>query len=35
MLGKGQKTAANLLLLSTIASLVTLPLMCMLLPLLA
>jgi predicted permease len=35
MLGKGQKTAANLLLLSTIASLVTLPLMCILLPLLA
>lgn len=35
MLGKGQKTAANLVLLSTIVSLVTLPLMCLLLPLLA
>lgn len=35
MLGKGQKTAANLVLLSTIISLVTLPLMCLLLPLLA
>lgn len=35
MLGQGQKTAANLVLLSTIASLVTLPLLCMLLPYLA
>lgn len=35
MLGKGQKTAANLVLLSTLSSLVTLPLMCLLLPLLA
>lgn len=35
MLGKGQKTAANLVLLSTIVSLITLPLMCLLLPFLA
>ncbi len=35
LLGKGQKTAANLVLLSTIVSLVTLPLMCLLLPMLA
>jgi predicted permease len=35
MLGKGQKTAANVVLLSTISSLVTLPLLCLLLPYLA
>lgn len=35
MLGKGQKTAANVVLLSTILSLVTLPVMCLLLPFLA
>ena len=35
MLGKGQKTAANVVLLSTILSLVTLPLLCLLLPYLA
>lgn len=35
MLGKGQKTAANVVLLSTILSLVTLPAMCLLLPFLA
>lgn len=35
MLGKGQKTAANVVLLSTILSLVTLPIMCLLLPFLA
>lgn len=32
MLGKGQKTAANVVLLSTIMSLATLPLLCLLLP---
>ncbi len=35
MLGKGQKTAANVVLLSTILSLATLPLLCLLLPYLA
>ena len=35
LLGKGQKTAANVVLLSTISSLVTLPVMCLMLPLLA
>ncbi len=35
MLGQGQKTAANIVLLSTISCLVTLPLLCLLLPLLA
>jgi predicted permease len=35
LLGKGQKTAANVVLLSTISSLLTLPVMCLMLPLLA
>lgn len=35
LLGKGQKTAANVVLLSTICSLLTMPVMCMMLPLLA
>lgn len=35
MLGKGQKTAANVVLLSTIMSLLTLPVLCLLLPYLA
>lgn len=35
MLGEGEKTAANVVLLSTMSSLLTLPLVCLLLPLLA
>jgi predicted permease len=34
-LGEGQKTAANVVLLSTISCLLTLPVMCLMLPLLA